>query len=106
MTEETRFAQAVEVLSASSEFKLLDKRNEKLFATKDFKELEDLVQSTLSSLTGEKLVGKLYNGERHVRRTGTLLYAHMLRIPIKDNAILKGNFLAPYLSAACHVVVT
>lgn len=90
MTEETRFFQAIEILSASAEFKVLEKRNLKLYGSKEAKKLEDQVKTTLFNLTGEKLDGKLYgSGEKHVRRTATLLYAHMLRIPISDAALLK-----------------
>ncbi|KAH9814020.1 Sec63 Brl domain-containing protein [Melampsora americana] len=90
LTEDTQFSHAIEVLSASEELKLLHQRNAKLYESKDFQRLEDQVKTALFNLTGEKLDGKLYNnGEKYVRRTAILLYAHMLRIPITDTALLK-----------------
>ncbi|CAH7684565.1 Sec63 Brl domain-domain-containing protein [Phakopsora pachyrhizi] len=90
LTENTKFSGAVEVLSASLEFKALESKNLKVFNRKDFKKLEDQVITTLFNSTGEKLKGKLYDGgERYVERTAVLIYAHLFRIPISDLSILK-----------------
>lgn len=90
LTEDTQFSHAIEVLSASIELKLLHRRNVKLYESKNFQRLEDQVKTALFNSTGEKLDGKLYNnGEKYVRRMAILLYAHMLRVPITDTALLK-----------------
>ncbi|MBW0462774.1 hypothetical protein O181_002489 [Austropuccinia psidii MF-1] len=91
LAEETKFADAVEVLSASAEFKVLESKHRQLFNTnKNFKRLEDQVTTAFFNATGEKLEGKLYNSQdKYVRQTAVLIYAHLFRIPISDLAVLQ-----------------
>jgi translocation protein SEC63 len=99
LTEETKFANAVEVLSSSLEFKALESKYSRVFeSNKSYKKLEDQVTTTLFNSTGEKLEGRLYNNnnEKFVKRTAVLIYAHLFRIPISDVAVLKGSFNSFY----------
>ncbi|PLW10486.1 hypothetical protein PCASD_09631 [Puccinia coronata f. sp. avenae] len=94
LTEETKFANAVEVLSSSLEFKALESKYSRVFeSNKSYKKLEDQVTTTLFNSTGEKLEGRLYNNnnEKFVKRTAVLIYAHLFRIPISDVAVLKAK---------------
>ncbi|EFP79380.2 secretory subunit [Puccinia graminis f. sp. tritici] len=94
LTEETKFANAVEVLCSSLEFKALESKHIRVFeSNKSYKKLEDQVTTTLFNSTGEKLEGRLYNNssEKFVKRTAVLVYAHMFRIPISDVAILNAK---------------
>jgi len=92
LTEETKFAKAVEVLCSSLEFKALESKHSRVFeSNKAYKRLEDQVTTTLFNSTGEKLEGSLYNNnsEKFVKRTAILVYAHLFRISISDVAVLK-----------------
>ncbi|WAQ92533.1 hypothetical protein PtA15_17A14 [Puccinia triticina] len=94
LTAETKFAEAIEILCSSLEFKALESKHSRVFeANKSYKKLEDQVTTTLFNSTGEKLEGTLYNNssEKFVKRTAVLVYAHMFRIPISDAAILKAK---------------
>jgi translocation protein SEC63 len=104
LTEETKFANAVEVLCSSLEFKALESKHIRVFeSNKSYKKLEDQVTTTLFNSTGEKLEGRLYNNssEKFVKRTAVLVYAHMFRIPISDVAILNGESVSSY-QHVCH----
>lgn len=92
LTEETKFAHAVEVLCSSIEFQIIESKYRGVFeSNKNFKKLEDQVTTTLFNSTGEKLDGKLYSNpqEKFVKRTAVVIYAHLFRIPITDDALLK-----------------
>ncbi|KAI9627966.1 hypothetical protein KEM48_011904 [Puccinia striiformis f. sp. tritici PST-130] len=94
LTEETKFANAIEVLCSSLEFKALESKHIRVFESNQaYKKLEDQVTTTLFNSTGGKLEGNLYNNsnEKFVKRTAILIYAHLFRIPISDVAILKAK---------------
>jgi hypothetical protein len=80
----------IEVLAAASEFEDRSLVGAKRTEGKEFDRLEKDVKEQLKNVLGLRLEGKLYR--RPVcKRTAIFLYAHLLRVPVSNSALIKGE---------------
>ena len=90
MKENMDFAKAVEIVAAAAELEdfLVHCKSVK---SSEYDRLQNQVKEQLKNLTGEKLDGELYR-KSLVQKAAILIYAHLLRVPINDNALLAGRW--------------
>ena len=90
LKEETTFAQLVEILSASVEFSEDAPGGPILRQRKEFDKLERIVKEYMKAHTEDRLEGQLFK-KPSAKRAAVLIYAHLLRVPIDDLNLLKGE---------------
>lgn len=96
LKEDVDFQRAVEILSASAEFSpknpkgslIKSLKNEKAFAALQSKVVESM---KVHHIKTDFVEGALKTEKSYAGKAALLLYAHMLRIPIEDTALLRGR---------------
>lgn len=88
MKEDLTFSKAVEIVAASTELELFLGQSTS-WKSNEFDRLQNQVKEQLKLVAGERMEGQLYRN-KVAQRAGVLIYAHLLRIPINDTAILSG----------------
>ena len=93
MKEDLTFAQAVEILAASVEFSPEAPKGGAVRSKKEkeFNKLEAAVKEAMKQYVPEtQLAGSLYR-KPYAKKAAVLIYAHLLRVPIDDISLLRGE---------------
>jgi translocation protein SEC63 len=86
----------IEVMSAASEFEDASLVGVKRKEGKEFDRFEKNVKERLKDVLGTPLEGKLYR-RPSCKRAAVFLYAHLLRVPVDDSALIKGGAVPSFL---------